>query len=971
MRFIRLTPRKSQSLGVIAKSLMSVVLATGPCVSSFAQEEAATGIISGSIQDADYGGSVLGAKATLVENQMSAKTNVDGRYLMTKVPAGTYTVVVSAPYYKSSQVQEVEIVAGEVAKIDVPLHNDTSDIVELESFTIQAKILEESDVGLLSQRQKAASISDAMGSETFGRLGLGDAADALAKVTGASIQDGKYMVVRGLSDRYNSTTFNGTTLPSADPNRKSVQLDQFPTDLLDVIETTKTFTPDKSGEFTGGAVDIQTKSFPDQFFYNVSYGVGYNTNTTGDPFLSYPGGSNDWLGKDDGSREIPDRLTLNENLSELSNAEQSEILNDLSQVVSPIIVGDAPLNQSFSLAFGDSILLSEDGEKRFGYTASLTHSRDFQTRTNALEARYELEQGVDGSVMVPEFDMRADEGVNTANLGALFNVAFQLSSEHEIGLKNFYNQSGTDQSYFQQGVVEGSESNYLRESRIHFTERSIESNQLYGKHVFSELNNVKFDWNFSKSKSSQDEPDYIIFFDSVNLEVFDDAGGDLNNVDPDDWGFPTGFTNRRLFRGLEEDADEFGFDVEVPLSFGDREGAYFKAGIRNIEADRAYSQLSFSWANGDRFESYVGDRSDYLADDRINLDQNGETAVVMTNLTDAFPQYGGTREISATYAMADIPFSSKFRLIGGLRHEDTSISVESISGRPQFIPNAESSISENHVLPSLNFVYSINERQNLRFAFTETVARPSFRELTPAAEFDAIGSFLIIGNENLKMSEIKNYDLRWEMFPADGDELFAVSVFHKDLSNPIEQVIDRFGFISWDNVEEGQVEGMELEARKKINALSSDFVALTIGGNFSYIDSEVNRSQLEIDRKLAEFPDLSPTRELQGQSSVIYNLDASWEHYRKGTGVTLSYNNTGDRLYAVTNARLPLVDESPADNLDLILSQRLGPFWKFKFKVSNLLDAETERFHLFRDEVFPYALNDSGRTFSLSVSYGK
>ena len=970
MKITRLSPRKSQSLGTIAKSLLSVVFAAGHCTSSFAQEESATGIISGSIQDADYGGSVLGAKVTLVENQMSAKTNVDGRYFMTKVPAGTYAVVVTAPYYKSSQVQEVVIAEGEVAKINIPLYNDASDIVELESFKVQAKVLLESDVGLLSQRQKAASISDAMGSETFGRLGLGDAADALAKVTGASIQDGKYMVVRGLSDRYNATTLNGATLPSADPNRKSVQLDQFPTDLLDVIETTKTFTPDKSGEFTGGAVDIQTKSFPDQFFYNVSYGIGYNTNTTGDPFLSYPGGSNDWLGKDDGSREMPDRLKLNENLSELSNAEQSEILNDLSQVVSPVIVGDAPLNQSVSLAFGDSIMLSEDGEKRFGYTASLTHSRDFQTRTNAIEASYELEQGVDGSVMVPEFDMRADEGVNTANLGALFNVAFQLSSEHEIGLKNFYNQSGTDQSFFQKGVVEGSESNYLRESRIHFTERNIESNQLYGKHVFSELNNVKLDWGFTKSTSSQDEPDYIIFFDSVNLEVFDKNGGDLSNVAPDEWGFPTGFTNRRLFRGLEEDANEFGFDVEVPLSFGEREGAYFKAGIRNIEADRDYTQLSFSWANGDRFERYSGARSSYLSDDQINLDQNGDTGVVMTNLTDAFPQYGGTREISAAYAMADIPFSRKLRLIGGLRHEDTSISVESISGRPRFIPNAESSISEDHVLPSLNLVYSISERQNLRFAFTETVARPSFRELTPAAEFDAIGSFLIIGNENLKMSEIKNYDLRWEMFPSDRDGLFAVSVFHKDLSNPIEQVINRFGFISWENVEEGQVQGIELEARKKINALSSDFAVLTIGGNFSYIDSEVNRSQLEIDRKLAEFPDLSPTRELQGQSSLIYNMDASWEHYRKGAGITFSYNNTGDRLYAVTNARLPLVDESPADNLDLILSQRLSPSWKFKFKVSNLLDAETERFHVFRDEVFPYAYSETGRTFSLSVSYG-
>jgi len=969
MKTFRLNPRNSQAPGFAATRLLLVAFAASAWA-CFAQEQV-TGIISGSIQDADYGGTVLNAKVTILENQMSAKTNVDGRYFMSGVPEGTYTLIVSAPYYKTSQIETVEIVAGQVKKVDVPLFNDTSDLIELESFSVKAEVLEESEIGLLSQRQKAPAISDAMGSETFGRLGLGDAADALSKVTGASIQDGKYMVVRGLSDRYNTTTLNGTTVPSADPNRKSVQLDQFPTGLLDVIETTKTFTPDKSGEFTGGAVDIQTKSFPDQFFYNVSYGIGYNTNTTGKPFLSYPGGSNDWLGTDDGSRQVPDQLAQNVNLTTLSNAEQSDILNELSPVISPVEVGDAPLNQSFSLSFGDSILLSNDGDKRLGYTASLTHSRDFATRTGAPESRYQIDRGVDGSVLTPEFDMRVDESVNTANVGGLFNVALQLSSEHELGLKNFYNQSGSDKSFFQQGVVKGSEDQFLRESRIHFTERNIRSNQLYGKHVFRNLGQAKFEWDYAKSKSTQDEPDFIIFFDAVGLEDFDDAGRDLSQVDPDDWKFPTGFTNRRNFRQLEENADEFGFDLELPFAFGDKEGAYLKAGIRNIDADRHYNALAFSWSDGDRFVNYTGDRSSFLSPENINLDSNGETGVVMVNLTDAYPEYMGTREISAAYAMADFPITSKLRLIGGLRHEDTSIEVTSVSGRPQFIPNATSSISDDHFLPSANLVWSINERQNLRFAYTNTIARPSFRELTPAAEFDAIGSFLIIGNENLKMSEIANYDIRWEMFPKNGDELFAVSLFYKDLENPIEQVIDRFGFISWDNVETGKVQGVELEARKKIDLLSSEFTSFSVGGNLSIIDSEVNRSQLEIDRKIAEFPDLSPTRELQGQSSTIFNFDASWEHYRKGTGVTLSYNNTGERLYAVTNANLPLVDEEPAEVFDLIASQRLGPAWKLKFKIGNLLDSESRRFHTFKGVEFPYSLNETGRTFSLSVSYGK
>ena len=501
MNSSRFKSRNSQAFGFAAKSVLAILLSCSSLI-SFAQE-ASLGALSGVIQDADYGGSVLNAKVTILENQKSVKANVDGRYFIGSLPEGIYTLVVTAPFYKTSKIESVEVGPGESKKLDIPLFNDSSEVFELESFSVKATVLEESDIGLITQRQKAPVIGDAMGAESFSRLGLGNAAEALSKVTGTSIQNGKYVVVRGLSDRYNTTTLNGSTIPSSDPNRKSVQLDQFPTGLLDVIETTKTFTPDKSGDFTGGAINIQTKSFPEQLFYNVSYGIGYNKNTTGDSFLSYPGGSNDWLGKDDGTRAIPERLLENENLSNLSNEEQSDILNELSSVVSPVDSGDAPLNESFSFAFGDSILLSGDGGKRLGYTASLTHKREFQTRIGAPEVRYQFDRGFEGNVMVPEYDMSVDESENSVNLGALFNVALQLSSDNEIGLKNFYDQSGNDRSFFQQGIVEGSESKYLRESRIHFTERNIRSSQLYGKHVLNTFKGGKIEWDYSKSKSSQ------------------------------------------------------------------------------------------------------------------------------------------------------------------------------------------------------------------------------------------------------------------------------------------------------------------------------------------------------------------------------------------------------------------------------------------------------------------------------------
>ena len=182
--------RNRQTFGLALKGSLMFVIAYN--INVLFSQERKSGILSGAVQDADYGGAVLNAKVTILENQMSAKTNVDGRYFLSGVPEGTYTLIVSAPYYKSSQVESLDIEAGEVKKMDVPLFNDTSDVIELDSFSVKAEVLEDSDIGLLTQRQKAPAISDAMGSETFSRLGLGDAADALAKVTGASIHDGKH-----------------------------------------------------------------------------------------------------------------------------------------------------------------------------------------------------------------------------------------------------------------------------------------------------------------------------------------------------------------------------------------------------------------------------------------------------------------------------------------------------------------------------------------------------------------------------------------------------------------------------------------------------------------------------------------------------------------------------------------------------------------------------------------------------------
>jgi len=948
--------RIAKSLGFATK-LLAAAASLVAAATSFAQSG---GIISGSVLDADYGGAALNARVTLAETQQTATANVNGRFFMTNVPAGQYTMVISAPYYKASRVEEVAVADGEVTKIEIPLYNDDSDVVELESFTVKAKILENSELGLVSKRQKSSVLSDAIGSETFSRLGLSDAADVMSKVTGASIIDGKYMVVRGLSDRYNNATLNGASLPSADPNRKAVQLDQFPSGLIDAITTTKSFTPDKSGEFAGGSVDIQTRAFPDQFFYHISAGIEYNENTTGADIWTYPGGSEDWLGQDDGTRALPE---IADNLGTSASEEtRDQVINAFSPVVSPLR-DEAPINRSFALSMGDSIQLK--GDKRLGYVASLTYKRSFGHDEQDPNTRYSVlfSRARDEWVISPTYNLLKDETTDEVNVGALFNVALELSENHEIGLKNFFNQSGTDKALFQTGIVDDSESIFLRESRLHYIERSVISNQLYGKHVFSNLNSARIEWNYNKASSSQDEPDLRLFFDAVDA-------GDAADPRPSDWGFPTGLPNRRLFRELSEDSDEYGFDFTLPIGGDGKASRSIKFGYRSIEASRDYEEVGFGFGNDFRgdFVSYEGDRDTFLSPGNTGFNSEGVLGRVLTNASSFVPIYTGDREVVSYYLMGDYQINDKLRLTGGVRKEDTDIAVNSFNRDRELFEGGNGRIDEENWLPALNVVWNYSEKQNLRLAASRTLARPNFRELSPIPSFTNIGAFLVAGNQNLSLTEIDNFDIRWEFYPKSS-ELFAASFFFKDMANPIEQTFTLGGTRTWRNVSSGEVNGFEFEARKKIDLLSSEFSAVTLGGNLSLIDSKVQRTDEEIAAKEVFNPSLSPTRELQGQSELLFNFDASWEHYKKGTAVTLSYNHTGERLYEVSLAQLPNVIEEPGDSLDLIVSQRFGEKWKLKFKVGNILDSESKFSHDFLGNEFIYGLNTGGRSYSLSFSY--
>ena len=932
---------------------------------------AQTGALAGLVLDGDYAEPLPGANVLVTELGTGAATGLDGTYRVTGLAPGTYTVRYSFVGFDAQTVENVQITAGETTEINITLGIGT-----LGELTVQADeiIAQNSEIGLLRSRQLASVVSDAISAEAIGRSGASTAGDALGKVTGASVVGGRYVVMRGLQGRYLNVQLNGATIPSSDPDQNTVPLDLFPTGLLDNIVTTKTFSADRPGDFTGGSVNLTTREFPSELTGSLSFSTGFETSAEpGAAMLAIPGARLGLFGTPSQSQDLPaiaddggvPAVSLARN-----DAELAQRLDAVSDAFSPSltpVLRDAPVDQGVSFSLGNQIGLG--GTRALGVIAGVNWSRSYDGFSGGTNQTFKGLRTDDGVVLdrtfaaAPDIDgvAGAQAGSENVLLGGLANLSLRLSDRHEVGLNLLANRSTAAEAYQDEGRYFNGlldEESVRRSRSLLFQERSLGSAQLRGEHGLT-AGGLRLDWNAQAAQTSQDEPDYRVFIDDLTPGPDGTLNADINTAA---YTSPT-----RFFRRLDETNLTASLDLTAPVrALG--AGAKLKVGGAALARDRAFEERTFQVLQSEGVD-YAGDPDAYFSADNagiVGTDANGRP-VFGTYIADATsPQaaYDGSQQVVAGYVLADAPVAARLRAIAGVRLESNQIDV-----RPTNLDDdaLRGELSNLDVLPSLNLVYGLSETVNVRAAYGRTVARPNFRELAPYAAFELRTNRTFTGNADLERTLVDNVDLRAEWFARPG-EIVAVSVYAKRFQNPIEltyNVTASNPEIQPRNLENASVFGIELEARRALDFLPGLLSNLQAGGNLTLAASSVDILPGERERRIDP---TQASRELQGQSPYVLNVDLGYEGDK--TSVSLLYNLFGSRLNFVSVGLTPDVYEQARGTLDLTARRELFGGLAVRASAKNLTNSRYELAQTLNGQDFVTEAYDRGRAFSLGVSYG-
>ncbi len=888
---------------------------------------AQTGKISGTVLDSKTGETLPGATALIEGTGKGVSADFDGKFMLTGVPVGKVTLVISYISYNTKKIAGVEVKANDVTDISVLLDASTSqDLTEVE---VVVTLNKENNTALILQQKNNASVSDGISSETIKKTPDRNTSDVIKRISGATIQDNKFAIIRGMSDRYNAAFINGAPLPSSESDKKAFSFDIFPANLLDNIVILKTATPDMPGDFAGGVIQINTKSIPEKNAQSISISTGYNQQTTFKDFRTYKGGKYDWLGIDDGTRGDPKGIPETKLFSadKLDQIEYAKKVNYDWSLQSKKTMPN--FNLQYSLANVGKLFKKEAGSI-FALTYNSTNNI-FATNRREFE-----EQG--GIYDVAKTRDYIDTTYSNAILAsALWNLAYKFNGNNQIGFKNLFSINSEDRVITRRGSQDIVTQTWERSTVRWFVQNQIYSTQLNGDHYF-EPAKIKFKWVAGYSDIKRETPNLRRMTYVKNSPLEDDSV--KYNAVIGTTGTGAANAGTMIFNTTKEKMQSIRYDVSRAFKLGDKTKHEVLLGGNHIFRDRIFYARLLGYTMYRKNSSLIEntdlkflDESVIFAPENIGIQDNPgprDGGFKLSEATTEKDNYAASSMLNAGYITLDSRLFDKLRFIYGAR-------VESYRQRLSVTLFGEEKISDTTVvdiLPSINAVYSVTEKTNIRLSFYQTVSRPEFRELAAFNFLDFNTTFNISGNPSLTRAKIDNYDARFEWYPGAG-QVISVSGFYKKITNAVEQAIDASAQIkglTFVNVALVENLGVELEYRFKLSTLfkndSSKFLSkTTLFSNFAYIKSEVDVSKII---------DAEP-RPLQGQSPYIINAGIQYLDNDKDWGVSLSYNVIGRRIVLVGGESEPSYWETPRHVIDFQLAKTFKKRFEIKFNIRDIL----------------------------------
>jgi TonB-dependent receptor len=922
------------------------------CCLNSQQALAQSGTISGIVSDKKTGETIVGAAVVIEGTFIGTSTDFDGNFTLTNVPVGLVNLSVSFISYEPVIVEKIKIEAGKNSFINVLLEEAS---LALEEVQVTARRVTHTEMSLISSIRSSNLVVSGISSQQISRSQDSDAAAVVKRVPGVTIVDGRFIMIRGLSERYNPTLLHNIPAPSMETDIRSFSFDIIPSSLIDRILIFKSPSPDLPGDMAGGTIKIYTKSITDENFISVSYSNSYDETTSLKTFHQQALGKNHWLGFNNKYNSLP--INFPSNLRSLGTdqariQEAGRMLNN-NWVPNELNAG---LNHSFALFGGYRFKL---GGIEIGNVTAITYSNS-KSADDILRKEYNAyDFDFNRSSVIYEFN--DDKNSGNIKSGLLHNWALNFGSNHKLEFINLFNQLNQTDYTFRTGPMY--EFDYYANNHAYYQRyRGIYSGQLTGKHDFFN-SKTTIEWTAGLSKSIMEEPDYRRFRSDIDEET-----GESTIYVPT--GAAATYFLGRFYSELDETTKTGLINLTQRFTFRSKPnfipeltiGVYYETKERSFDGrNLGYIRSNSTLFNQDLI--YVSIDSLFHPD---NI--NSTTGIKIDEQTNPSDSYKGSNLMQAAYAMVKIPITRKLNLTGGVRIEDNLYKLNSFS-----LTNDPINVNNPtlDILPSLNLSYNYNDKSLVRLAAGRTLNRPEFRELAPFGFYDFSYNRVLVGNISLVSASINNYEIRWEHYPSLG-EIISLGVFYKDFFNPIEL---RFrdgggtaGIKSFWPVNGGAYSlGTELEIRKSLSGIFDSKILdrFTLLFNGTIIKSEITVGDGATEK-----------RPMQGQSPYVFNSGVFYRDAERKLQVNILHNIIGPRIMIIGTAYIPDTYEMPRHHIDITVTKGFGRNLEIKAGISDLLkqphlllqDANQDGvFDLKNDQIIE--MYKPGAIFTLGLSY--